>query len=414
MTMEESKYNFFNQTVFSQVPADALRILDFGCDTANLSVALKNQNPKRYVAGVEIVEAAAEVARQKIDKVYSFNVDTDGMQLGDDRFDTVIFADVLEHLYDPKAVLEQMRPFILEGGQVIACIPNIQHHSIFRALLRGDFQYQKVGLLDDTHIRFFARANIYKLFLDAAYFPRLAARIVTPRDCDPLASELAGIVKQELYGTFNEENLDSYQFVFKATPLSSVDISENIGGMTFICLSDDVDARNNNLLASPIFGESSLHEVIFLPRNDDSATLCNKALRQAQNSIVVILSEEAYLPSGWSHRLHDQLKKLRLLDESDTSWVCGVRGLSDVEGSTTPIGACISNYDSICHGNLPSAATSLEYDLFVVHRDTPLKFAEQAGSSAPGENISLQPNCEGVSQYVVNAPYFLNNQRESG
>jgi hypothetical protein len=38
---------------------------------------------------------------------------------------------------------------------VLASVPNIQHFSIVRNLLRGDFTYQPSGLPDATHLRFF-------------------------------------------------------------------------------------------------------------------------------------------------------------------------------------------------------------------------------------------------------------------
>ena len=43
------------------------------------------------------------------------------------QVDCLVFGDVLEHLVDPAAVLRQLLPWLKEDGQLLACIPNVQH-----------------------------------------------------------------------------------------------------------------------------------------------------------------------------------------------------------------------------------------------------------------------------------------------
>ena len=50
------------------------------------------------------------------------------------------------------------------GGQVLACIPNVQHYSVLVSLLRGQWEYQEEGLLDRTHLRFFTLPGVQDLF----------------------------------------------------------------------------------------------------------------------------------------------------------------------------------------------------------------------------------------------------------
>ena len=56
---------------------------------------------------------------------------------------------------------------VCDGGQILACIPNIQHYSVIVNLLRGRWDYQDEGLLDRTHLRFFTLASIRDLFVRA-------------------------------------------------------------------------------------------------------------------------------------------------------------------------------------------------------------------------------------------------------
>ena len=89
--------------------------------------------------------------------------------LADDEpgVDCLIFGDVLEHMVDPWSVLARLSGWVRDGGQVLACIPNVQHYSVIVDLLRGSWRYQEEGLLDRTHLRFFTLEGIQELFARA-------------------------------------------------------------------------------------------------------------------------------------------------------------------------------------------------------------------------------------------------------
>lgn len=86
-----------------------------------------------------------------------------------ERFDVLVAADVLEHLYDPVYVLTGMKDFLNENGYIVVSLPHIGHAAIHACLLEEDFEYRDWGLLDRTHIRFFGIKNIQKLFEDAGW-----------------------------------------------------------------------------------------------------------------------------------------------------------------------------------------------------------------------------------------------------
>lgn len=84
-------------------------------------------------------------------------------------FDYIIFGDVLEHLHNPLEILEYCRMFLKEGGEILASIPNLMHISVIEQLLRGDFTYTDIGLLDKTHIHLFTYNEIVRIFDKAGY-----------------------------------------------------------------------------------------------------------------------------------------------------------------------------------------------------------------------------------------------------
>ena len=104
----------------------------------------------------------------------------------DERFDVVMFGDVLEHLLDPEAVLVKVVSLLNPDGYVVASIPNVAHASIVLNLMAGEFKYTDLGLLDKTHLRFFTRSSIETMFRESGYRITLWRRIVL----DPFETEL--------------------------------------------------------------------------------------------------------------------------------------------------------------------------------------------------------------------------------
>ncbi len=156
--------------VVSLIPPSS-RVLEFGCATGYMSEILKN-TLNCSVIGVELMPEAGEQAKEFCERVVFGDVELLDFSevFGGDSFDTVIFADVLEHLKNPDTVLRRIRPFLTEGGCVIASIPNIAHGSVRLSLLSGVFRYQDTGLLDNTHIRFFTRDTIQDMFEESGFF----------------------------------------------------------------------------------------------------------------------------------------------------------------------------------------------------------------------------------------------------
>lgn len=122
---------------------------------------------------IEIDQEAAEEAKNYSQKMIIADIDSMGWveDLSGNSFDYIIFADVLEHLKNPWKVLEHAVAFLKNDGTVITSIPNIGHSSIIMELLQGKFEYRPLGLLDDTHIRFFTRKSVLDLLEKAGLCP---------------------------------------------------------------------------------------------------------------------------------------------------------------------------------------------------------------------------------------------------
>ena len=57
------------------------------------------------------------------------------------KYDAVVFADVLEHLTNPEEVLKQVVPFLKEDGQVLITFPNLAHNSVLIDLFNNQLNW---------------------------------------------------------------------------------------------------------------------------------------------------------------------------------------------------------------------------------------------------------------------------------
>ena len=144
-------------------------VLEVGTSTGYLSKILKKQGNR--VIGVEIDGEAAAIATQYCDQMMTEDIETLVLEnyFEPHYFDVVIFGDVLEHLRWPNLVLEKVKRHLKPKGYLVVSLPNIAHGDIILNLLVGKFRYTKLGLLDITHLRFFALDDIIELFENSGY-----------------------------------------------------------------------------------------------------------------------------------------------------------------------------------------------------------------------------------------------------
>ena len=145
------------------------RVLECGCATGFLS-RLIAENGGPDLVGVELdAEAAAEAARWCRRVVVADLKDPRWTGQVGERFDLVIFGDVLEHLADPAATLRAAREVLAPGGRVLVSLPNVAHWTVRAKLLLGRFDYRPTGIMDVTHLRFYTRRGALAMFADAGY-----------------------------------------------------------------------------------------------------------------------------------------------------------------------------------------------------------------------------------------------------
>ncbi len=162
----DGKRNYFvhlRTDVLAMIPESARSILSVGCGSGRTEAELVKRGCR--VTGIELDEDAAEAARGHGLDMLTGDVNQINARLADRRFDCLLYADVLEHIADPVAILREHVARLNPGGCVIVSVPNFRHHSVFRQLfLQGHIRYTDAGIFDRTHLRITTRRMVEEWF----------------------------------------------------------------------------------------------------------------------------------------------------------------------------------------------------------------------------------------------------------
>lgn len=136
-------------------------VLDVGCGAGAWAQALRTAGAQ-HLTGIEPAADAAAEARIRYDAVIVEPIEQlEAGTFGDQAFDHVLAADVLEHLVDPWRVLRTLHGWALPGATLAVSVPNARHYRLSLGLvLGGRFAYRASGVMDWTHLRWFTRASL--------------------------------------------------------------------------------------------------------------------------------------------------------------------------------------------------------------------------------------------------------------
>jgi 2-polyprenyl-3-methyl-5-hydroxy-6-metoxy-1,4-benzoquinol methylase len=159
-------YHWVRREIEPLLPKQCTRILEIGAGGGATLKWLKTLYPKAETTAVEINPALSDELKLNADLAIIGPVNQTIAQLK--TYDLILLLDVLEHLAHPTESLQKLAKLLNPEGQVIVSVPNISHLSVsIPLLLQRRFEYQKAGILDCTHLRFFVESTAIKLLNDA-------------------------------------------------------------------------------------------------------------------------------------------------------------------------------------------------------------------------------------------------------
>lgn len=188
-------------------------VLEVGCGLGATLTCILSHFPNAKVRGIEIVEAVAAVGGKMADiecaNIENYEFDPE------EKFDYIIFGDVLEHLIDPYSLIRRLRDQLKDGGCILASIPNIMNAGVVYELLHGNFTYQGSGILDKTHLRFFTLKEIVKMFKERGYVIEVAVSSGSEGNTTDDHPEFWEKILS-IDGVSPKDNFDAFQYIFRA------------------------------------------------------------------------------------------------------------------------------------------------------------------------------------------------------
>jgi len=148
------------------------RVLEIGCNAGKLSKELKQQK-NAFVVGVDFDYRLLQIAKKNMDSFILGNIEDEKCLSECEKygqFDYILLLHIIEHLIDPWTLLTKIKSLLKENGTIICATPNIANWNS-RALLffKGRWEYQNVGVMDKTHLRFFTKKTLIEAFINAGF-----------------------------------------------------------------------------------------------------------------------------------------------------------------------------------------------------------------------------------------------------
>lgn len=204
---------------------EGARVLEIGASYGHFTSYLVNKK-KCTVSAIEINPDAKSSLEKFSKKVFIGNLEKDDWfsSFEGQNFDIILVMDVFEHLRDPGSVLKRIKLLMNGQTKLIVSVPNIAHNSVLACLLDDQFKYNDFGLLDKTHVHFFAFKELVPFFRQADLYVNAIDGVLknfdeTENIINPhrLTSSMLNALEQHKLGQV-------YQFfvVSKTTPLPGV------------------------------------------------------------------------------------------------------------------------------------------------------------------------------------------------
>lgn len=142
-TWDKKFYEHARKDILSLVPGGVRKVLSIGCGDGTTEDELLKRNVE--VTGIPLDRVIQASAAARGIRVLPPDFDEARHSLQGERFDCILFPDVLHHVPDPVSVLTTFLPMLKKDGAVIVSVPDFHHPSVLWKRLRGEIPRPNVG-----------------------------------------------------------------------------------------------------------------------------------------------------------------------------------------------------------------------------------------------------------------------------
>ena len=167
------------------------RFLELGCFDGFIAEKVLQQGGKEVI-GVDRLERALECAAGRGVETRLADLDDVPLDFPDQHFDCVLMGEVLDYLYDPDAMMEEIRRMLKPGGKLIVTVPNLTGLGNRMLALLGSPPYGlEVRPSQGGYWRYFTFETLHELLRDHGF--RIRSLESTCVTCPLLYLQFAGL-----------------------------------------------------------------------------------------------------------------------------------------------------------------------------------------------------------------------------
>ena len=122
---KDSAQSSVKYTMAAKILRKCKTILDIGCGNGSFCVLLKNSLADLQLCGIDVSEEAIRIAKSRGICAYQLNVDTDSFPFENEYFDGIFCGELIEHLYDPDHLLDEIYRVLKNEGICVLTTPNL-------------------------------------------------------------------------------------------------------------------------------------------------------------------------------------------------------------------------------------------------------------------------------------------------
>jgi SAM-dependent methyltransferase len=170
----ELSATYMEQLLITSNIMSSKRILDIGCGDGRLAKVLTKLGAGVFYVGLDISIEAAYSCRRSGHDVMLCDV-SKSLPFRDASFDLVLFFEVLEHLFLPQTVVQEIHRVLRCGGIMVGSVPNIAYLPNIILFMLGYFNPGGSPATSlktpyrDPHVRFFTARTLRRMITEAGF-----------------------------------------------------------------------------------------------------------------------------------------------------------------------------------------------------------------------------------------------------
>jgi methionine biosynthesis protein MetW len=147
-----------------------VRLLDIGCWDGRLLEAIRRAGLFGELYGVDLPFEAVEKVKSKGFNAQVVDLNGEPLPFLDEYFDTVILLAVLEHVFDPYAVIREIHRVLRPGGMLIIDVPNVASFTNRIRILSGRLPVTSTDPgWDGGHLHYFTKYALDQFLLSEGF-----------------------------------------------------------------------------------------------------------------------------------------------------------------------------------------------------------------------------------------------------